>query len=520
MSDPSPSPLDQWLEGLGFVHGNPFATVTAEHERSLLPMFFVHVDGYDRARADLSVVVFAPRGCGKSALRVQLASDAAPARPEASSLAVEYTDFDPLIAVMRSGRRVTVDDHLPWLLRAAVAALFTALCGDPDDNSYPVSGGGGRVAGAARLSAMRPTDRSRLARLVRRFAPQLLDVGRLVATLAYEERGQPLREARDHQELRAALAGANMQHDPVAALLAELIAPVSSPSYPETPLESMTGLVRTARAAGFRHVQFLVDRVDEYSETADHPETQADLIESLLAHLPLLELPGASFKFFLAHETRNTLMARPSIRPDRIGEYAVTISWSRQRLKELLDERLSVFSDGAISELIQICAEAPVGVLVSGAQIEHELLLNASGSPRRLLVAGQLMLQSHVQRIGPSGLITTDDWLSARAALLERMPPILLVRRNSRVVRMGSREVELSAQPYKVLLALAGTAGPCPRRELAAQAWGAGHGVSDEAINQAVRRLREALDDDARRPVYVKVDRQNDTIELCHAELE
>ena len=66
------SELEIWLKNLGFIRGNPFATVEADRERELLPDFFVDVDGYEFIKADQTVIIFAPRGAGKSALRVVL----------------------------------------------------------------------------------------------------------------------------------------------------------------------------------------------------------------------------------------------------------------------------------------------------------------------------------------------------------------------------------------------------------------------------------------------------------------
>lgn len=518
MTLPPSLPLDQWLEWLGFVRGNPFATMVAEQERSLLPMFFVHVDGYDLVQSDRSVVVFAPRGCGKSALRVQLASAAAPMNPDAARLAVEYTDFDALIAASRQDRPITADDHLPTLVRAGVEALFKALCGDPDADG--MSTFAPEWASRARRAAALPIPgRARLAQLIGRYAPELLDLDRVAATLWALAPVPVLRSASSLGQLRAIALRPPLADNPIAALVADLLDPPPIGDHEKPPTATVTTLVRLARAAGFHAVMFLVDRLDEYPETAARPDVQADIIESLLAHLPLIELPGASFKFFLSREARDHLLQRPSIRRDRLTDQAVTVEWSVPRLKRLLDERLSVFSDERIGDLIQICEEAPQGAS-SGATIEHEMLLTAHGSPRRLLMLGQLMLLAHVQRAGSTGYLSREDWETARAVLLQLMPPTLHVRRDSRTVVVGSKAVELKLMPYKVLLSLAEARGRCSREALVQAAWGVGQGVSDDAVNQTISRLREALGDDARRPIYLKLDRQTDSFELSHFALE
>src|SRR4051812_38430150 len=56
------SELDSWLAHLGFIRGNPFATAEADQERTLLPEFFVDVEGYEQILGDRTIIVFAPRG--------------------------------------------------------------------------------------------------------------------------------------------------------------------------------------------------------------------------------------------------------------------------------------------------------------------------------------------------------------------------------------------------------------------------------------------------------------------------
>lgn len=523
--------LDQWLNGLGFSRGNPFATAEADQERALLPEFFVDVEGYERIKGNKTIIVFAPRGGGKSALRVVLASQAAPIVAEAATLAVEFTDFDALIAKQRDGKDIAIDDYVPRLLRTGVRALLDTFCGDLNTEADAEKKDLDRRARAHRAAAVSPPTRSRLAHLLRQYYPSLLEPAALYERLtALDSTFAPawpeFFEAMVGRRLGQLVGKSVLSTDKRAGLLADLN------DYPETPVdiaatatEAMESFVRLARAVELAPVQFLIDRLDELEETVDAPQTQADLLEPLLAHLPLLETAGLAFKFFLSREARDILMGRPTIRRDRLTDQAVTVSWRRDQLKYMLDERLAVYSDGQIYDLTQLCQETWVEVgpkhapALLGTWIENELLQIAQGSPRRLLIAGQLLCQAHVRQHGAVGLLEQADWEIARIELMKKIPPMLRLRRDSRTVRVGDREMKLTSQQQKILLTLASNGGYCSREMLVEAVWDTSEGVSEEAIDRAIGRLRAKLRDDPGQPVYLRTER-GEGFKLLHYEVE
>lgn len=513
------SNIDHWLAGLGFSRGNPFATAEANQERALLPEFFVDVDGYERIKSDQTVIVFAPRGGGKSALRLVLASQSAPTDPEATTLAVEYTDFDTLIAQRRAGHTLAVEDHMPRLLRAGAAALLDTLCGSLP-NAWPTDQlSSAKRRGRSSTAAIPAPLRSRLSSMIRAYHPALLDPAPLYERLhaldpAFAPDWSCFIESITQRSLRGAINDSALRHDEVAQLLADLndygnIAPDSA----ATPVEQVLAFAHLAHMLGFRAVHFLIDRLDEHQETADNYLAQADMLEPLLAHLPLMELYGVAFKFFLAHETHKILLGRPTIRRDRLTDYAVTVTWDQKRLKHLLDERLAVYSDEQVHDLLQICLETHVELgrerapRQLGEWLEGEMLQVAQGSPRRLLVAGQLLFQAHVQRNGPSGLLEQADWDAAKSELVRKMPLLLRLQRDARSARIGDHEVKLSPLEQRILKALTDHNGTCDRETLVNSAWDTAQGVSDEAIAQAVRKLREKLENTPNNPIYLKTER-------------
>ena len=78
--------------------------------------------------------------------------------------------------------------------------------------------------------------------------------------------------------------------------------------------------------------------------------------------------------------------------------------------------------------------------------------------------------------------------------------------RDARELRKRGALIRLQDQPLRVLAILTGRPGEIvTRQELQAQIWGKETFVDfDHSLNKAVNRIREALNDDARTPQYIK----------------
>lgn len=512
--------MERWLAQLGFQQGNPFASVEAGKERQLLPRFFVDVEGYARIKEARTVIVFAPRGGGKSALRIMLASESAPIKWQAQILAVEYVDFDMLLHHQRQGQILNVQHHVSVLLKLGLQALLDALCGPPGTalpSSYSRSE---FIERSARLQQAPAGAIWRLAQLLRQHHPGLLAPEHLFSRFQTLEEGfsvtpYAFREAVEAQQLRALV-----QHEGPSAFLALLVDLPVSASENVTPTAQMQDFAGLAGELGYTSVQFLVDRLDEMPETADNPQVQAELLEPLLAHLPVLEMPGVAFKFFLSREARDVLLKRPKIRRDRLSDEAVTVRWSPAHLKQLLDERLQAYSEDSMSgavfvhDLTEICQSS-----VIGKEIEQDILKAAYGSPRRLLIAGQLLLEAHLRRSGPAGKIIIDDWDEAKKALMKKMPPLLRLQLDRNKAFLGDREVALTSQQHQILQALVDAGGYRQREDLIEAVWDTKEGVTDEAVHQAIKRLRAHLGDDQSNPNYL-ITVRGQGFTLAHYEVE
>ena len=145
------------------------------------------------------------------------------------------------------------------------------------------------------------------------------------------------------------IANSVLADDETARLVADLSDYPDIPDDPDTsPVERLAAFADLVRATGLASAHFLIDRLDEHVETANDPDIQADILEPLLAHLQVLELPGVAFKFFLWQAARDILLERPAVRRDRLTDRAVTVVWSVDRLKQLLRVRLAVYSALAV----------------------------------------------------------------------------------------------------------------------------------------------------------------------------
>ena len=87
---------------------------------------------------------------------------------------------------------------------------------------------------------------------------------------------------------------------------------------------------------------------------------------------------------------------------DRIPMKAVSMALDVKHLIQLLNDRMRVYSQKAITDLGQISESKAVAA-------EIERWLGTSESPRQLLLDMQKLCDAHVMRAGLDGLLTTED---------------------------------------------------------------------------------------------------------------
>jgi hypothetical protein len=498
--------VEKWLSHHGFVNGNPFQTIAADEERHILSSerLFVPVKGYDLIRSAQTVLVFAPRGGGKSALRVRLADISLPLRAgeKTNTLAVEITDFSGFMEKVRQGIRLTESDYAQFLLQKAAQALFASFV-PPVSVHSDFRRDKDLAERVGRTAVLPPVIRSRIATFFRSHAADIFLPHNLYQAMhSVEPAIQPewpsFRVAAENQQLLSFIHEVYPETHAIIKLIADLNdEPESLSSNSDTILNHFEELVCLAEAVGIETIFFLFDRLDEMQALADDFEMQADILEPLLAYLNLLELPGLSFKFFLAQELHEVLLERPKIRRDRLLDKAVQIAWDEEMLRELLNGRLQFYSNDEVPSLASLCAEGD-------ESIEKEMLTFAMKSPRRLLTAGQYLCRARVVSDEKSIYFLRSDWQTAKIQVLRLMPPTLLLRLEERLVIKAGEQITVTKNEAKILQAMVDMDGIIEFDELAYRVWGAKDGVSDEAVDQAIKRLQGKIEANNNQQVYLR----------------
>lgn len=417
MSEPLASSLDILLKNLGFTEGNPFASLEAGKEEGQDWFYesFVEPPRFDEivgdARSPQPMLIFAPRGSGKTALRVMVHyycrrgyANRQGWVPGGKVLSILHTDLSLIQEVARQNPKADLTrSHVQTILRSGVVALARQLGSDP---SFRV-----------RLASRPGEDKTYLHWFVAHFG-QDLSAGerrwlREAGLAAKKPLGYPLPHPSEETTAFPVL-----EYLPD---LSSLLEDESSHSY----VQLMRRFVELALSASFQAVYVLVDGADELATTAAEFAYGARLVEALAANLRILDMPGVAFRLFLPAEMRPYLEALGSVRDDRIVWYELV--WRPDQLLALLRKRLDVFSRGRVPSLDTICADdLPPG------HLEKAMVEVADGSPRTLLRLGQALLrrQAELVRVDEQAdvMLRKEAWERARADILphQEQPPVAI----------------------------------------------------------------------------------------------
>ncbi|NJL54521.1 winged helix-turn-helix domain-containing protein [bacterium] len=359
--------FSEWLRLVGF-RDNPFASKQASEEQELLQACFVEHPTYkaliEGALAYTSIL-HAPRGAGKSTTCLMLEDYYTRRHAELRPLIVQFKDWHPFITVMRAEPEPRLHAYITELLRQIVAAL------------------GRQAQVAAWLQP--PTDpiqHSTLIWLCQTYGSYLLPQQRM----ALRESGL-LPDLPAHASTVAALRGL-------------------------PPHKLLDAVVTAIQAAGVGQCLVFIDRVDETEYSMRDPTAASQLVAPLLSNQAFLEMPGIAYKFFLPTELVGVLHAQRLFRADRVRTYA--LHWDGPNgdmlLREMLKARLEAFSDPVVTSLDALAVPELRG------QIDTALIATGRGSPRLLLIAGDLLLQACI-----TDLDTSPDNFLIQPTHLERM---------------------------------------------------------------------------------------------------
>jgi len=397
--------LERWLKAFGF-EANPFAYREAGND-PYLNRYFVAPPYFDEILGDASLpqtaIIFAPRGGGKTALRVMVDYHCREGLTKKHILSVLYTDFTRIVETVGYDlTRINSRLHSYEILTRIVVTLTEWLVK--------------HLEALQRLNESQkahlewyllhfgdyisPSQASMLAQEGVDFRPRRWEARKRMGFL-YSDRALP-------SGIDYALHGRGFL--PPAQLLDELA--------------GLIGLL------GFDSIYVLVDRVDEFPITAANPEAMVALLEPLVADLTLMNLTKAVFKFFLPARLKEAILAVPTIRPDRL--IIRRVEWTDEALLEVIHRRLQAFS--SYSSLDELCVPELRG------RIEREIITLADGSPRNLVRLGELLFSEQgrisVAQAKQEWAISEEAWEAARQRFLEEME----------IKRAGQEEIKAIAQ--------------------------------------------------------------------------
>lgn len=480
--------LPRWLKEHGFAE-NPFALREAGREKRLFE-YFVEGPHYDDLKGEAndprSVFVFAARGCGKSAYRVMIQSSCRPNDRESNILAIPYTDFGRILAeTNRDISQVTVDHHVRAILCASLTTLLNEFIESPEV--------------FLDLPLMR---RKVFNALLHEHAPWLLHPVFLSDRLkkwGKDEAANLLEELEGKRWTETVLAT-----EPLSRFLETLLT-----EQPETLPASLLlmdhwhALVALIRRSGIQAVYIMVDGLDEFLETAlDVKVSATGFLIPLLASLSLMETEHVAFKFCLPLEVLDELRDHPAARFDRLEWY--TLEWQDKHLGQMLKSRLLTLSGGRVPSLDAIADESVVG------RIDAQLVEWAHGSPRKLLLLGDIILTLHCDlREEYQPLLTEEDLRGVpdqfRREYGPLVPPLSLDETEQKVL-IGGRPVREALSPleYRLLQFLYENAGEIKSKDdIYLAVYQTTEGVSNEAFDSLVFRLRQKIEANPSKPSYL-----------------
>ncbi len=452
-----------------------FDTLRAEDETAWLPGVFVPPPGFETMRGMRSVIVFGEEGAGKTTLRLALLAAVGGNVQEqvgAETPAPLIVEWQPGVLKDIDGE-VAVAQFMDEILDLTAQNLATKLSGQP-----------------ARFRQASHWTQEAITWLVHRYlqtSPELF--------LLRLEEDAPAAGLECVQEII---------NRPPKALVS------TNAPYPR----QLTAVIQTLKAVGFSGLWVMIDGLESWSSIT--PSVLGKTLTALFSALALFDIPGFAVKVMAPDRLRNLVSTSTGLARRRFEIF--DLEWPKELLLKICDIRLALACDQANFRLAWLSADPGFADLLEKY---------GGGAPRGWLEFLRPYLDSYLQQ--PQRRPLTP---AVTAEISRRFPPRLRMDAAGEVVTLGYWAApELTASSLAILRYLYRHANrACPKEELyyrgyrglayeprspAEAGWEAQKTV-EGIMDTALWRLRQALEPDPKRPIYIVSQRGKGIVRLLN----
>jgi hypothetical protein len=273
-----------------------------------------------------------------------------------------------------------------------------------------------------------------------------------------------------------------------------------------TAYQKLKALVGHTQQWRFKGILCLVDQVDEVLIVESNPENMIALIKPLM-RLSLTAMPGIAFRYFLPSVLEPLLLEQHDI--FRPGRYRMDhLTWTERDLRRLIAQRLGTFS------VHQLDAYTSLGQLCDPkynfrSSLDQELVQLAAGCPRAVIWLANRLIQLHCQSENPPRFIQRLTWEKVKAEWWAKGRRQLFGSLNQKEgfrligeqIYCQGKPLFLSEKSEALLRCLIRARGDlCSKRDLILVGWPDDDpkGVTDGALQEAMRRMKNELEEEGR----------------------
>ena len=165
-----------------------------------------------------------------------------------------------------------------------------------------------------------------------------------------------------------------------------------------------SGVIGALQRLGWKKATIVIDSVDELPQTAGDSEHAFSFVKSLLSNVFVYERGDVEFRIFLWDRIEKHFIPEKGIRTDKFK--VRKLIWNREQLDRMLTQRLSAASSvKSFDELVG--KDIPISI--------HRLLTYlAAGSPRDLVRLAGLIIDKHDENNAHEHITLSEVWQATR----------------------------------------------------------------------------------------------------------